>query len=129
MSFKSFLETVGKDFKKGLDAILPYAETVGEAAVAAYAPALGPLFNQTVNAVVTAEQAAAAVGKQTGSGVSKLAAVVGLIGPLIEQGLKDAGKSASATDVANYVNSVVTILNTAPAATANVAAEAVAPTA
>jgi hypothetical protein len=115
MSVKTFLEAVGKDFKKGLDAILPYAETVGEAAVAAYAPALGPLFNQTVNAVVTAEQAAVAAGKQSGTGVSKLSAVVALAGPLIEQGLKDAGKSATATDVANYVSSVVTVLNTAPA--------------
>ncbi len=116
--FVGFLETVGKDFKKFLDAVLPYAETVGEAAVATFAPGLGPMFNSTVNAVVTAEQAAAAVGKQSGSGVQKLAAVVGLIGPLIAQGLSDAGKPSDAAAVEAYINSVVTILNTAPAPTA-----------
>ncbi len=111
----TFLEAVGRDFKKGLNLILPYAETVGEAAVAAYAPSLGPLFNQTVNAIVTAEQSAAAAGAQSKTGTAKLAAVVGIAGPLIAQGLSDAGKPSDAIAVTNYVNSVVTVLNTAPA--------------
>ena len=75
----------------------------------------GPMFNATVSAVVTAEQAAAAVGKQTGSGASKLASVVTLMGPLISQGLKDAGKASDDTAVQGYVNSVVAVLNAAPA--------------
>ena len=73
------------------------------------------MFNATVSAVVTAEQAAAAVGKQTGSGASKLASVVTLMGPLISQGLKDAGKASDDTAVQGYVNSVVAVLNAAPA--------------
>jgi len=113
--FVSFLEAVGRDFKKGLAVALPFIETAGEAAVATFLPALGPLFNQTVSAVVTAEQSAAAIGKQTGTGVQKAAAVVGLVGPLIEQALIDAGKSSTAADVQNYVNAIVTILNLAPA--------------
>ena len=122
--FISFLEAVGRDFKKGLDFILPYAETAGAAAVTIFAPSMGPLFNQTVSAVVTAEQAAAAVGKQTGSGAQKLAAVATLVGPLIKQGLTDAGKTADDAAVQSYINSVVTILNTVPASTTTVAAVA-----
>jgi hypothetical protein len=115
--FVSFLEAVGRDFKKDLDFVLPYAATVGKAAVAVYAPALSPMFNTTVDAVVLAEKSAAAAGKQGGTGAQKLAAVVGIAGPLIAQGLIDAGKPATSADVANYVNSVVTILNTTPAPT------------
>jgi hypothetical protein len=113
--FVSFLEAAGKDFEKFLNVVLPYASTAGEVAVAAFAPSLGPLFNSTVSAVVTAEQAAAAAGKQTGSGASKLASVVTLMGPLISQGLKDAGKASDDTAVQGYVNSVVAVLNAAPA--------------
>lgn len=115
--FISFLETVGRDFKKGLDFILPWAAGAGEVAVGLFAPALGPLFNQTVNAVVTAEQAAAAIGKQTGSGSQKLASVVQLMGPLIAQALADVGKANDALAIQAYINAVVTILNAAPAPT------------
>jgi hypothetical protein len=115
MSFKSFLEAVGHDFKKGLDFVLPYAESAGEVAVSIFAPSLGTLFNQTVSAVVTAEQASAAVGKQAGTGAQKLASVTQLIGPLIKQALTDAGKPGSDAAVQNYINSIVTILNAIPA--------------
>ena len=114
MSFVSFLKAVGHDFKKGLDYILPIAETAGEVAVSMFAPSLGALFNQTVGAVVTAEQAAVAAG-QAGSGVQKLAAVVALMGPLIKTALTDAGKAADDAAVQNYINSIVTILNALPA--------------
>jgi hypothetical protein len=113
--FVSFLETVGRDFKKGLNFVLPYAATAGETAVAIFAPQLGPLFNQTVSAVVTAEQNAAALGKQSGTGAQKLASVVQLMGPLIQQGLSDAGQAADDAAVQNYINAIVTILNAAPA--------------
>lgn len=113
--FVSFLETVGRDFKKGLDFILPWAAGAGEVAVSLFAPSLGSLFNQTVNAVVTAEQAAAAIGKQTGSGAQKLASVVQLMGPLIATALADAGKASDTASVQAYINAVVTILNAAPA--------------
>jgi hypothetical protein len=115
MSFKSFLQKVGEDFKKGLDFVLPWAATAGEAAVSIFAPALGPVFNQTVNAIVLAEQNFAAIGKQNGSGASKLAAVVQIAGGLIKQGLQDAGKVADEAAVQNYINAIITILNAAPA--------------
>lgn len=115
MSFKSWLQKVGEDFKKGLDFVLPYAETAGETAVGLFAPQLGPLFNSTVTAVATAEQNAAALGKQSGTGAQKLAAVVSIAGGLIKQGLADAGKASDDTAVQSYINSVVTVLNAAPA--------------
>jgi hypothetical protein len=113
--FMSILETVGKDFKKALDFILPYAETAGETAVSIYAPALGPIFNATVSAVVTAEANFAAIGKSAGSGPAKLAAVTNVVGGLIKQALADAGKSADDAAVQSYINGVVQILNVTPA--------------
>lgn len=113
--FISFLEAVGKDFKKGLDYILPWAEGAGEVAVKIFAPSLGPLFNQTVSAIVTAEQNAAAMGKQSGTGAKKLSDVLQLMGPLIAQGLADAGKTADDAAVQAYINAVVLVLNAAPA--------------
>lgn len=114
MSFKSFLVKVGEDFKKGLDFLLPLAAGPGEMAVSLFAPQLGPLFNATVSAVLTAEQNAAALGKQSGSGAQKLASVVGIVGGLIKQGLEDAGKSSLQADIEGYINSVVSILNAIP---------------
>ncbi len=114
MSAKSWLSKVGEDFKKGLDDILPYAETSGEVAVDLFAPALGPIFKTTVTAAVTAEKNFAAVGKQGGTGASKLAAVTQVVGGLIKQGLADAGKANDNAAVQNYINSVVAILNAAP---------------
>lgn len=120
--FWSILEAIGRDFKKGLSFLLPWAAGAGEVAVGLFAPALGPLFNQTVNAVLTAEQSAAAIGKQTGSGAQKLAAVVQLMGPLIAQGLADAGKSNDNASVQAYINAVVQVLNAAPAPAASTSA-------
>lgn len=115
MSFTSFLDKVGHDFKVVFDKVIPIAAGAGEIAVSLLAPSLGPLFNTTVNAVITAEQNASAIGKQAGSGPIKLAAVVQLMGPLIATALKDAGKDSSTAAVEGYINSIVTILNALPA--------------
>jgi len=113
--FISFLKAIGRDFKKGLDFILPYAATAGEVAVQIFAPALGPLFNQTVNAVITAEQAAVAAGQSGATGPQKLAQVAQLMGPLIKQALTDVGKQADDAAVQKYIDAVVMILNAVPA--------------
>lgn len=115
MSFKSWLQHVGEDFKRGLDFILPWAEGAGRVAVQVFAPELGPLYNQTVFAVATAEQSMAALGKQSGSGPTKLGMVLQLMEPLIAQALKDAGKDSSTAEVIKYINSVVAIVNLVPA--------------
>ena len=112
--FVSFLETVGRDFARGLAAILPWAQAA-EVAVSFFAPALGPLFNTTVSAVVLAEQKYTALGKQKGSGPEKLKDVLQIAEPVIAQGLADAGKSSDTAAVTNYINGVVAVLNAAPA--------------
>lgn len=113
--FVAFLENVGHDFKVGLTKIVPIAATAGEVAARIFLPpGASNLFNQTVAAVVTAEQNAAAIRQQTGSGPQKLAAVVSLMGGLIKQALADMGKSSDDAAVEKYISSVVTILNAVP---------------
>lgn len=106
--FVSFLEAVGRDFKK----FLP----LGEAAVEAFVPAISPLFNLVANQAITAEQNFAAIGQQTGSGSQKAAAVVAAIGNVVAQALTDAGKPALPENVTQFISAVVTILNSMPAA-------------
>jgi hypothetical protein len=113
--FLSFLEHAGQNFAKGLHFVLPIAAGAGEVAVAAFAPALGPMFNSTVAAVVLAEQKYTALGQQTGSGPKKLADVLQLVEPVVAAGLADAGKDHSTAAVTGYINSVVNVLNAAPA--------------
>lgn len=110
MSFKSVLQTIGEDFLKGL----PWLEKAGSV-VTLFDPALGTLFNQTLNIVATVEQKWAALGKQSGTGAQKLADAVQIGEPVIAQGLKLAGKSSTTADVTNYINAVVAVANSAPA--------------
>lgn len=111
MSFKSFLQKVGEDFMKAL----PWLQKAGQV-VTVFDPALGDLFNSTVNIVATVEQKWAALGKQSGTGTQKLADAVQIGEPVIAQGLKLAGKASDTAAVTTYINSVVAVLNAAPAA-------------
>jgi hypothetical protein len=110
MSFKSFLQKVGEDFLKAL----PWLEKAGSVATI-FDPALGTLFNSTLNIVATVEQKYAALGKQSGTGAQKLADALQIGEPIIAQGLKLAGKSSDTTAVTNYINAVVQVANAAPA--------------
>jgi hypothetical protein len=110
MSFKSFLQKVGEDFAKAL----PWIEK-GASIVTLFDPALGTLFNTTLNIVATVEQKYAALGKQSGTGVQKLADAILIGEPVIAQGLKLAGKSSDTASVTNYINAVVQVANAAPA--------------
>ena len=110
MSFKSFLEKVGEDFLKAL----PWLEKAGSIATI-FDPALGTLFNSTLNIVATVEQKYAALGKQAGTGAQKLADVLLIGEPVIAQGLKLAGKASDTAAVTSYINSVVTVANAVPA--------------
>jgi hypothetical protein len=116
MSFKSWLTKVGEDFKKGLDFLLTNPVAVAGEEVAANMLGVGPLFNTTKVAIALAEQNLSAVGKQTGTGLQKSAAVVGIAGNLIKQGLADAGMANDDVAVQKWIDSVVTVLKTAPAA-------------
>jgi hypothetical protein len=106
--FVGFLEAVGREFKK----FLPLAE-VG---VQAFFPAVSPLFNLVANQAIAAEQNFAAIGKQSGTGLQKAAAVTSAIGGLIKQGLTDLGKPNDDAAVQKYIDAVVLILNTTPGA-------------
>ena len=111
--FVSFMEHIGHDIKVGFDPALKIAETAGEAAVAIFAPAASPLFNQTIGAIQTAEQNAAALGLQN-AGPQKMASVINIMGGLIEQGLKDAGQPSTAADVQKYIEAALTIAKATP---------------
>jgi hypothetical protein len=115
MSFISVLQTIGRDFVKGLNFILPYAETAGEIGVQLFLPQFGPAFNSTVAAVALAEQKYTALGKQSGTGPQKLADAAQIAGPVIAVALADAGKANDQAAIQNYINSVVNILNSMPA--------------
>lgn len=106
--FVSFLEKVGKDVEKGLFYVLKPAAV----AASIIDPAAAPLINMVYQAVLTAEQNFAGI---TGSGPQKLAAVTSIVGNLIQQTLSAAGKSATAQDVQNVINGVVSVLSTIPA--------------
>lgn len=118
MSFKSFLQTIGADFKKIFESpITQEVESVAAMTGSVLFPALGPLFNSTAQAVILAEQNAAALGKQSGSGPQKLASVLAFMEPVISAALADAGKANDTAAVTNYINSVVNVLNNLPAPT------------
>lgn len=110
MSFKSFLQSIGEKFTEAL----PWLQKSG-ALLTVFDPSMGALFNTTLNIVATVEQKWAALGKQSGTGVQKLADALQIGEPVIAQGLKLAGRSSSTADVTSYINSVVTVANLAPA--------------
>ena len=115
--FESFLVRAAKDIEQDFSKAMPVLETTGEAAVAVFLPAASPMFNATINAIVTAQKSAAALAlaKGTMTNEQKLAAVVAIAGPLIAKGLSDAGKPSDAASVTGYVNACVLIAGTTPA--------------
>lgn len=116
MSFTSIMKAIGKDVEKVF--LSPWFQTgvhLAEGVIGLAVPALGPAFNLTAQAVMTAEANFAAVGQASGTGASKLASVIATSGNLIAQCLKDSGAQNVTQDkVAGYINAVVAILNAAP---------------
>jgi hypothetical protein len=109
--FESFLAAAGRDIKKEL----PWVAKIAEIGVAGFFPSASPLFNQVANTCITAEQNFAAIGEQSGTGASKAAAVTQVAGGLIQQFLKESGSKLS---VAQYIDTVVNMLNLTAAPTA-----------
>ena len=117
MSFIGVLETIGKDFAKGLKFALTYAIPV-EKLVALLFPAAVPVIAAVTdattliqNAVLLVEQKYAASGAQNGTGAQKLSEVLLLTEQSVTALLAKAGITADSTYIANVVSAVVAILN------------------
>jgi hypothetical protein len=127
MTFTGVLQTIGKDFVKGLKWAIEYAIPV-ERLVALLFPAAGPavavLVSATTliqNAVLMVEQKFAASGMQGGTGEQKLAEVILLAGDAVAELLTKAGITATADYIEKLVSAVVAILNVQPMGAAPVA--------
>jgi hypothetical protein len=122
--FISFLETVGHDFKIGLQKLFPIVKygivmaTAAEPLVAALDPGLGAILSTTLATVCSIEQKFAAMGQQSGSGTQKLAEATTILQPVISQAFAAAGKPSDGATVQNYINAVVAFLNAIPATVA-----------
>ena len=121
MSFIGVLETVGKDFAKGLKFAVTYAVPV-EKLIAMLFPAAAPVASVLEDAttliqtsVVLIEQKFAAAGIQSGTGPEKLAEVLTLTENTVTALLADAGIKASPSYITSLINAVVAILNVQPA--------------
>jgi hypothetical protein len=117
MSFISVLETIGKEFEKGLKWAVKYAVPV-ETLVALLFPAAAPLAagvaNATSliqNAVLLVEQKYAASGVQNGTGTQKLSEVMLLTEQAVTSLLSQSGITADTSYLQSLVSAVVAILN------------------
>ena len=121
MTFTGALDTIGKDFNKGLKWAIEFAVPI-ERLVALLFPAAAPVATQLAdattliqNAVLLVEQKYAASGVQSGTGEQKLAEVLLLAGDAVTELLGKAGIAATAAYIAWLVSAVVAILNVQPA--------------
>ena len=124
MSFVSVMETIGKEFAKGLKFAVTYAVPV-EKLVALLFPSAVPIavgvgdaMALIQNAVLLVEQKYAASGVQNGTGAQKLAEVLLLAGDAVTTLLAKAGITATADYIEKLVSAVVAILNVQPAVAA-----------
>jgi hypothetical protein len=120
MSFMGVLETLGKDFAKGLKFAVTYAVPV-EKLVGLLFPSAAPEMSAAVgattlmqNAVLLVEQKFAAAGVQSGTGPQKLAEVLTVSESAVVSLLAQAGISADSNYVSELVSAVVAILNVQP---------------
>jgi hypothetical protein len=115
--FVGFLETVGKDFLKGLGYAVKYAVPV-EKLVGLLFPAAAPAMLEIgaatsliQTAVIAVEQKYAAAGIQSGSGAQKVADVLLVVEQAVTSLLAKAGVAADSAYIQSLVNAVVAILN------------------
>jgi hypothetical protein len=120
MTFTGVLQTIGKDFVKGLKFAVEYAIPVEKLAALLF-PTAAPVANELAdatqliqNAVLLVEQKFAASGVQSGTGQQKLAEVLLLAGDAVTQLLTKAGIPATADYISKLVSAVVSILNVQP---------------
>jgi hypothetical protein len=117
MTFTSILQTIGKDFAKGLKWAITYAIPVEKLAALLFptaAPELNAVIDATTliqNAVMLVEQKYAASGVQNGTGAQKLEEVLLLAGPAVTSLLTQAGITPNASYLQTLISAVVAILN------------------
>jgi hypothetical protein len=119
--FVGFLETVGKDFEKGLVVAVKAAPVVDglanelwPASAAVTVPATLAL-NLLQNSILSIEQKYAAAKVQNGTGVQKAADVVALAGPTAISLLNQAGvPEVDDTYIQNLIKLLVDLLNLHP---------------
>jgi hypothetical protein len=122
-AFVSFLEAAGKDFMKGLAAVVKYSVPIEKLVALLFpsaAPELALAANATTllqNAIILVEQKYAASGVQNGTGAQKLAEVLLLSQQAVTSILAQAGITADTAYVTKLVNAIVAILNVQAAPT------------
>jgi hypothetical protein len=128
MAFLGVLQTIGKDFAKGLQWAVQYAVPAEKLAALLF-PAAGPQITAVEgvttliqNAVILVEQKYAASGVQNGTGAQKLAEVLTLVGSAVTQLLTSIGITATPDYVTSLISAVVAILNVQSPAAASAAA-------
>lgn len=119
--FVGFLETVGKDFEKGLTFAVKEAPAVLNLVGFIYPPAkvVGSLaetgLNLLQNSILSIEQKYSASGVQSGTGIQKAGEVLALSGPAVVALLTAAGvPNVDSAYVSNLVNLIVGLLNVTP---------------
>ena len=117
MSFLTVLEKVGQDidnvFKKAVP-IIEEVQTVAAPIEAIFNPALPALISMGINAISSSEALAAAAGKQTGTGATKLASVVSSLSTSLAPTLIALGvdpTKVTSSQYTTFVNGLVAAAN------------------
>ena len=124
MTFTGLLDSIGRNFAKGLSWAVTYAVPLEKLVGLLFpqvAPATTALADATMliqTAILQVEQKFAALGTQSGTGAQKLSEVMLLVEQVVTELLQQAGITADAGYIEKLISAVVAILNvqTVPAA-------------
>lgn len=119
----TFLQHVGQDIEHGFATAAPIIQDA-EPYLNVVFPGFGPLFSTIANEAISVEQKFAVIGKQTGTGEQKAAAVLAVIEPVAQQVLTTAKLPSDQETITRLINGVVALLNGLPAPAPAVAATA-----
>lgn len=123
--FVSLLTHIGQAFKKGIDAVLPFAKAAS-VGISIVNPGIGAALQTTINVVSATEQKFAAMGSQSGSGAQKLAEATTILEPALTQIFAANGITVDTSHIQAYINATVALLNSLPAPTSTPATAATA---
>jgi hypothetical protein len=111
-SFKSVLSAIGHILEKVFS---PGNISIAASIVDIVLPQFAALTNVTAQAIITAETAAIAAGKQGGSGEQKSALVIAAIEKQYQEFATANGIPVIPENIKKYVDAVVAVLNSFPA--------------